>query len=352
MNKDVPQAQSPIIESENNKKFHKKLNNKKGRLKTKNHIVADNNRKEIKISLVEGITFNSSGKDFSPEELNNIKYLELNYRKRPGSNTGKDNSTNSYQYDEKDSWESDYVAKLIEQAAAASGINYNMNKSYHEKSPIRRRITENTKSHEDITHKSNGDFATISSGKGKITFQERNFGVKSKSFINQEDPNRNNSNKNQSFWGDSENSFSYRMNGRSLFQNVSIDSKLEVDEKKPSPKKKTKEFSFHQDSKKKDGNRGLILSGMNFNLSTSHHEYQDREQEGLKAENKVPIIANLSQNKWSHLPKVDVEIPRTHKQLTSYEPSRVNSSALKSRKDSKSKKVRGIFYLNKFSSLN
>lgn len=63
---------------------------------------------------------------------------------------------------------------------------------------------------------------------------------------------------------------------------------------------------------------------MTFNLQPVNDEYINREESALKTKKKVPclLVANMTQNKWNHLPKVEVEIPRTHKQLTTYEPPR------------------------------
>jgi len=149
-----------------------------------------------------------------------------------------------------------------------------------------------------------------------------------------------------------ENIRTQRMNAKSLFHNASIDGKVELKEK-VTPRKKTLELEKSQHKKRNSvdenkGGRGKILSNMTFHISSPHQEYQDREQDALLVDKKIPILSNLSQNKWSHLPSVNVEIPRTHKQLTKYQPHRVISSVQSKRSEKKVKlkvKNRGIFQI-------
>jgi hypothetical protein len=111
------------------------------------------NRKQIKISLVEGMVYDETGRDMTPDNKGSAKFIELNFRKRPFNQLQEKKELN---YDEsiptfknknygceysEDQSESDYVAKFIEQAAIISGINPNQ-KSYQEPSPMRKRIAE------------------------------------------------------------------------------------------------------------------------------------------------------------------------------------------------------------------
>jgi hypothetical protein len=111
------------------------------------------NRKQIKISLVEGMVYDETGRDMTTDNKGSAKFIELNFRKRPFNELQEKKELN---YDEsiptfknknygceysEDQSESDYVAKFIEQAAIISGINPNQ-KSYQEPSPMRKRIAE------------------------------------------------------------------------------------------------------------------------------------------------------------------------------------------------------------------
>ena len=107
------------------------------------------NRKEIKISLVEGMVYDDTGRDMTLDKSGNAKFLELNFRKRPlnelQSERNYDDSFRTYRYknysfENEEGSESDYVAKFIEQTAALSGID--TSKKYQELSPVRKRFND------------------------------------------------------------------------------------------------------------------------------------------------------------------------------------------------------------------
>jgi hypothetical protein len=123
-------------------------------------------------------------------------------------------------------------------------------------------------------------------------------------------------------------SHTYRNDSKHIFQNASIDSKMENTSRNISPKKLSRrELTKNESSISTENdmaNRTKILSNMNFNVPQFEGEYELREQLATNFVKKVPslIVAGLSQNKWKHLPRVDIQIPRTHKELTTFEPAR------------------------------
>jgi hypothetical protein len=114
----------------------------------KQNVSGKTNRREIRVSLVEGMVYDESGKDKTHDTQANARFIELNYRKRSMNELKNTNMPSSpgtpgtYQYVEKELIESDYVAKFIEQAAVASGIQYSVKKHHQEISPIRKKMTD------------------------------------------------------------------------------------------------------------------------------------------------------------------------------------------------------------------
>ena len=110
---------------------------------------AGRKRKEIKISLVEGMVYDEAGKDMSPDDMGSAKYLELNFRKRDineldetKGNMSNDMSMRTYKYrnlhsDEGQESDSDYVARFIEQTAAITGVVIKQYQSYQGESPLK-----------------------------------------------------------------------------------------------------------------------------------------------------------------------------------------------------------------------
>ncbi|CAI2383747.1 unnamed protein product [Moneuplotes crassus] len=304
---------------------------------------AQKHRREIKISLVEGIRYESPGKDHAEEVPDNTKFLELNYRKR-----GKEDSFSiGPSLLQEEPSDVDFVAKFIEQAAAASGISYNMTGNYSSESPIkRRRISNNPKiekSDEQPQSQKEGEGVTFCEDSSKIKFSEVDKPKKDNSLSHSENPIKSISSKKDSFRDDTRNYG--EETGKTIFQNSSIDNKLDVKEKVNHSNRKTLDSnSIRGNSRKSVDNtstrRGQILSNMNFNLSCKNSAYIDREQRAREEGGKVPFINNLSQNKYGHLPNIQVDIPRTHKELTAYNNPRGTSSHQNQRSKSKSKPKR------------
>lgn len=193
-------------------------------------------RKEIKISLVEGMAYDETGKDMGIGNMGNAKFIELNYRKRAineiqdktdGIN---DDSMRTFKehYNHKDESsdgsESDYVARFIEQAAAVSGINPS-SVLYQESSPIRRKV--NTQSRQkDIIKQKTADNSP-QNNKKHIHFKElRNLMGKSLSFIHKNESEEMKFGVRTKSMYEERDPLTFRPNAQSLFQNSSVESRL------------------------------------------------------------------------------------------------------------------------------
>jgi hypothetical protein len=279
------QASKPVLPSPRNLD----LQEKKIRHRLKQNESGQTNRREIRISLVEGMVYDESGKDMTHDTQANATFIELNYRKRSMNelqNTNMPSSPGTYRYIEKELSESDYVAKFIEQAAVASGIQYSLKKQHQEISPIRKRMTDKRLSGDVINENPEVVESTpVKTSKTKIKFADKDAFIKSNSFTHQEIMrNQNELERNRSILVEKDKYFVDRKDGRSLFQNISIDSRLEV-------RNDTGKFE-HRNATIDQGTirSGKILSNMTFQMKSHHQEYEDREKEAKKVTKNVPSM--------------------------------------------------------------